>query len=166
MLYFFLIHAALDVHVILHWACVCVCLSLSRTQQAMKVKKCVGFALKPLRCSDYHTHNLFMSLSQIPSLCDILFKADITNGQRRVVLWWSAFWWYLEEMWRVVDQDSLSECSFTQWTERTKAHWETPASHSPCLCTLLLCGRHPSSMAYTLKGLQWQVERKGEYQKS
>ena len=53
-----------------HWVCVCVCLSvcllshispmerlfvlktLSRTQRATKVKKFVGFSLKPLRCRD------------------------------------------------------------------------------------------------------------------
>ena len=91
-----------------------------------------------------------MSLSQIPFLCDILFKADIINGQRRVVFWWSALWWDLEEMWRLVDQDPLSEYSFTQWTERTEAPWKTAASfilHSPCLCTLLLCVHHPFSMS-------------------
>ena len=49
-----------------HWVCLCVCLlshispmerlfvlkTLSRTQRATKVKKFVGFSLKPLRCRD------------------------------------------------------------------------------------------------------------------
>ena len=107
-------------------------------------------------CNDYNTHHLFMSLLQITSLCDIdlLFKADITNGQCRVVLQWWPFSGIFEAMWRLVDQDPLLE-----WKWKHSGRHLSFILHSPWLCMLHQCVHHPSSMPiYTLKWSQWQVE--------